>query len=749
MKTISLDCETTGIDFAFGARPYLVTTCERVDGEYRTTFWEWRVDPYTRVPAIPAEDVLHIQSVIDAADIVVLANAKFDQHALHTIGAFIPWPKVRDTLYAGHLLATNHGHALDEMCVEYLGSAELAPLEATIKEAASAARAIVRRDYPDWKIAREDDPSMPSVSGSNSRDEDKPWKNDMWLPRALIAQWDAEGHPIDDPSWLTACQDYANGDSSATLPLWEFCEAEIKRRGLWKIYLERLKLLPIVYDMEERGTTLLLDEVDRITTDFSVGVEAAQIALREIAAGLGHNLVIPEGDSVSDNLREVFWGSVTLTCPRCGTVRRVKHWDGKRPEDDPLCHKCDMRKSKAKPAYIAKNAVKMVCDVTRNPCLNLQPVISPKTGNPTLDGDALDHYVAVGDDHHPDASRFADVLTGMRVQAKAISAANTYRRFAIPHVDNPRYAAIHSNFNPVGTDHLRWSNHSPNTQNVSAREEDDDDGGATYYGLRGCFGPAPGREWWSMDFDNLELRIPGYECGEPKMLEIFERPDEPPYWGSYHCLVASILYPTLYMPLAAIKNGFKKKHPEVYTRTKRVNFAKNYGAGRKKIDAVAKVYGAYDTIDRGLPLMAALQRSIAAKANRLGYVETIPDRTVDPERGYPILVSRREDGRVKETTPFNYHVSGTALQCTNKAMVRCEERLHQWRRNVVKQFNAYIVMQVHDELVFDFPYAPNRGNLARANELRALMARSGDDIGVVTSVSMRYCERNWYEVVSV
>jgi len=58
-------------------------------------------------------------------------------------------------------------------------------------------------------------------------------------------------------------------------------------------------------------------------------------------------------------------------------------------------------------------------------------------------------------------------------------------------------------------------------------------------------------------------------------------------------------------------------------------------------------------------------------------------------------------------------------------------------------------MSHNNELVFDFPYAPNRGNLARANELRALMARSGDDIGVVTSVSMRYCERNWYEGASV
>ncbi len=50
---ISLDTETTGVDLAHGAMPFLVTTCAD-DGKIR--YWEWHVDPVTRQPQIPDEE---------------------------------------------------------------------------------------------------------------------------------------------------------------------------------------------------------------------------------------------------------------------------------------------------------------------------------------------------------------------------------------------------------------------------------------------------------------------------------------------------------------------------------------------------------------------------------------------------------------------------------------------------------------------------------------------------------------------
>ena len=62
----------------------------------------------------------------------------------------------------------------------------------------------------------------------------------------------------------------------------------------------------------------------------------------------------------------------------------------------------------------------------------------------------------------------------------------------------------------------------------------------------------PHREWYRMDFKSIESRIPPYECGEPKMIEIFEKPNEPPYWGNMYLLTASVLYPEDYWPLVPV-----------------------------------------------------------------------------------------------------------------------------------------------------------------------------------------------------
>ena len=64
----AVDTETTGIDLYHGARPFFVTACDQ-DGNQ--TFWEWPVDPLTRVPRIPPGDVAEVQALLDSAEEVV------------------------------------------------------------------------------------------------------------------------------------------------------------------------------------------------------------------------------------------------------------------------------------------------------------------------------------------------------------------------------------------------------------------------------------------------------------------------------------------------------------------------------------------------------------------------------------------------------------------------------------------------------------------------------------------------------
>lgn len=769
---ISLDTETTGVDFAHGAMPFLVTTC---DTEGTIRFWEWDVSPITRRPEVPPEDVADIAELLDAAETVYIQNSKFDAHALASIGIALPWPKVRDTLVASHVLATNHRHDLTALCLQYLG-VDIEPHELLVKEVTRACRAIVKRDYPDWRIAAEGLPDMPSVRGGSSRDEDKPWKNDMWLPRALIKHRASSGFLAksglaEEPTWANACSRYANADSEHTLFLGLELETLLRARGLWWIYKHRLDLPRVAYEMESYGVTARGDYTAATVTEYEAHVAEAEAGLHAIAREYDYDLQLARGAAINDNMREFFYGSVVQRCPRCDYAKHVKHWNGEmvhrwnsgEVDESELCPKC-LKGS------IRRSSVRQMMGLTRKNNLALPVIPNKKTGNASLDEEAMSHYVATLDGSQQE---FVRLLIDKRGYDTALSYMGAYQRFWVPVLGSPGYFRIHPSLNPCGTDHLRWASNSPNMQNVS---KDDDKN------LRSCFGPAPRREWWSMDFQNVELRIPAYESGEQSMIEVFERPDDSPYWGSYHNLIASIVYPEeyhekvcseclgkgcnsngVYVPpksatcqekvgLETIREGFKKKYKAtLYQWIKNFNFAKQYGCGRRKGDATARKTGAFDLVDRGLPALAKLQAHYLAQAERLGYVETLPDQGVDPKRGYPILASRTEDGRVLSTTPFNYHISGTACDVKNKALVKCSRQCAMWRS---EGFDAHIPLEIHDEILFDFPRGPTgtyRDNLARAQVLQGLMASCGDSLvpRIPTPVSVEFHSETWAKGESV
>lgn len=729
---ISLDTEDTGIDLAHGAMPFLVTTTDQ-DGVVR--FWEWVVDPLTRRPSIPAQDLEDITELIDAADLIYAHNAKFDVRALAKIGVVVPWPKVRDTLITSHLLATNHPHDLTWCCIEYLG-VDIEPHELHVKRVVKECRAIAKRDYPNWLLADEGVPGMPSVKGGSKRDEDKPWKNDMWLPRALSNHLVTNGirHEEEiDPAWLNACSKYANADSEHTLPLGLEMERLIRERGLWKIYEHRLHMPRVDCEMECFGLTARGDYTEDTIRKFEQRVAELKAELVSIAAGYGHSLELADGAGINDNMRDFFYGAQSQECPRCGYTKRIKHWQGQETNGD-LCPKCAGRKRR--PAHIQLATTTQ--DNLALPVISIPHGGSKKAVTAALDREAMQEYLATTDGTAHD---FIRLLLDKRNYDVAIGYMEAYRRFWVPVPGYPGYYRIHCSINPCATDHLRQASNSPNLQNVAGESKE--------ISNRACFGPLPDREWWRMDYKSIEARIPAYESGEPKLVQVFDRPDEPPYWGSTYNLAASIFYPERYAPCADREGSFKKEEPVLYKRAKFFWLARQYGAGKAKGDRLAGFAGASDLIEGELPLLTALQQRYLLMAERLGYVETLPDRTVDPERGYPILASRAENGRVLSTTPFNYHISGTACWCKNVALIWCSDKCAEWRE---EGFDAHVALEVHDELLFDFPRGRTpEENLPRAMVLKALMEQSGANLipSIPMPVSCEYHIESWAEGVPV
>lgn len=819
---VAIDTETAGKDLYHGVKPFFVTVCEE-DGTQK--FWEWEVDPLTRQPQIPPGDVDEIASIIATARNwgrgwesktaarhgLVLHNAKFDVTALATLdpvlGTDWPWTQTHDTLTAGHLLASNQPHDLTSMALHYLGEdnqTKEKALEEAVKEArrhVQQARLRAKRHSDKevdplarWLIAEEGLPGLPSAKG-------EAWRNDYWLPRTIVKHWwetseafkawkieiDCEGsyqprqargrsgddfdgraahelpgweyRPTEvedgDHSWWTVLSTYANTDSETTLALWLMLEQEIRRRGLWNIYEERRKANSIAYRMEAGGLTLSRVRLNELRDEYEEESERCGKLCVNLAASCNppYELELPK-NGVNSSLRRFCFDVLDL------------------------------------PRIHAPKA---------------------KTIAPTLNKAAFEHYETV----LPAASKsltFIRALKAKRKRDTAVTYLDGYERFWLPDKEAQLRMAVsgmeakhkagnrgscatwivpgewyvlHPNLNPTGTDTLRWSSSNPNEQNISKQEEEChycrgegcdtcNHTGHSFRSLRYVFGPAPEREWWSMDAKNIELRLPAYESGEEDLIALFERPDDPPYYGSEHLLNFSAVYPDVWaeelraVGLEKVGPHCKKKYKTTYYQwCKNGGFAVGYGAvdradGGGTADRAFHRPGSHARLKARFDKKEKLNQYWIRFAEKHGYIETIPDKTVDPSRGYPLLCTRTEWGRILPTVPLNYHIQSSAMWWMLKAMIRCQTQLDAWKAST--GFDGRITLQVHDELVFDFPKlgdplkeqerqdisrsnsAPTfrTSNLWRVRVLQRLMEEGGSkDYGIPTPVGIEYHRDNW------
>lgn len=358
------------------------------------------------------------------------------------------------------------------------------------------------------------------------------------------------------------------------------------------------------------------------------------------------------------------------------------------------------------------------------------PVVgrTPKTGEPSTNKGAIEAWLATLPENTKQY-RFVKNLSGFRSRSRAIGDMEGYQRAWLPIEEKDGWWVLHPSLNQTGTVTLRFSSNDPNEQNISKKEG---------FNLRYLFGPAPGREWWSFDYSNLELRIPAYEAEETEMVHLFEHPEEPPFYGSYHMLIFETLHPEKFA-----KHGMASKKVFAstwYQWTKNGNFAIQYGAVESSgtADRAYHVQGAQRRIRQRFNKITQLSNRMISFAERHGYVETIPDRTVDPLRGYPLQCQRTERGKILATVPLSYHVQGTAMWVTRKAMTLVQNYFD------TLEVDALLVMQVHDELVIDLPKSQNsEHNLPIVKHVKKLMCSVGDDIGVPLEVGVERHEDNW------
>ena len=276
----------------------------------------------------------------------------------------------------------------------------------------------------------------------------------------------------------------------------------------------------------------------------------------------------------------------------------------------------------------------------------------------------------------------ARVLEQLRQQGHAIAGLIVeYREYAKlkgTYIDGLRNlitpeSRIHTTLNQTSTATGRISSDKPNLQNIPVRTEM----GAR---IRDAFTASPGRELVVADYSQIELRILAHMTREPALIESFTTNED------VHTRTASEVFDV----------RLESVTPELRRRAKMVNFGILYGiSGFGLAMRLGNVHPAEAEryIKRYLeryPKVTEFMQETLEEAEELGYATTLFGR----RRYVPELRNSNKNVRkLGERIAFNARVQGTAADIIKVAMVDLQQRLG--------ALDADMLMQVHDELVFD------------------------------------------------
>lgn len=355
--------------------------------------------------------------------------------------------------------------------------------------------------------------------------------------------------------------------------------------------------------------------------------------------------------------------------------------------------------------------------------VKLPVVVKTDNGNPALNKAAMTEY-ALTLKKNTRQSVFMDAFKIRKESITKIGYLESYEKFGLPLEEGGDTYILYPSLNPMGTKTLRWTSSSPNAQQIDKA-------------LRYVFGPGEGRVWYSLDYNNLELRIPAYLCKEPLMMELFED-ENSKYGGSYHLLVFDILHPEKFAKHGMkVKEVYKGSKDDWYGYTKNGNFAEQYGAMDATCDKASHVVGMKQKLASKLPNRTKLNEDTIDYAQNNGLIHTIPDSKLGMEKGYP-LHCEFQWGRVKPTVPLNFKVQGSGGWILNSALIDCHKFLKPYP-------NHHIILTVHDEIVFDFPDDDMDLNQRLIEEVQRIMEVVGDRVGVPLTVGIDRHLNNWSE----
>lgn len=264
---------------------------------------------------------------------------------------------------------------------------------------------------------------------------------------------------------------------------------------------------------------------------------------------------------------------------------------------------------------------------------------------------------------------------------------------ALPALVRPDTHRVHTDFNQTATSTGRLSSSNPNLQNIPIRT-------AFSRQIRKAFLPEPGWLMVAADYSQIELRILAHLCKEPVLVEAYKENED------IHTVTARLL--------------FEKETvtPDERRLAKTINFGVIYGMGAQRFAretgikaSEGKVF--IERFNQRYPKIFEYLQRMQQEAIAQGYVETILGR----RRYFNFTSDRLRKLRNRKPEEINLDdlrgltaydagllraaanapIQGSSADIIKIAMVRLHE--------VLPNYQARLLLQVHDELVFEVPPA--------------------------------------------
>jgi DNA polymerase-1 len=286
------------------------------------------------------------------------------------------------------------------------------------------------------------------------------------------------------------------------------------------------------------------------------------------------------------------------------------------------------------------------------------------------------------------------------------------------HDENDR---VHTQFNQTVTATGRLSSSNPNLQNIPVGAFSIGDSAAGL-NLRRAFVAAPDRLLLSADYSQIELRVMAHFSGDENLLQAFEKKED------IHQHTADLVFGA---------DLFAEAH-ELRRRAKIINFSILYGSGAY---SMAKELGvsfaeAKEFIERYFEKYSGVRAFMD---------KVIHDAEKDPEvrtisgRIRPIPEIQSSNRTVKENgnrMAINTIIQWSAADIIKVAMIRIHEHL--------RTLQSRLILQVHDELVFEYPLDEEKRLLAVVkNEMENALK-----LATPLEVSLKK-GRNWADMESI